>query len=103
MSDRPLAVVTGGGRGIGASISRALAGAGYDLVLAARTRSELEAVAAECGESGARALVVPTDLRVAAEVDRLVAATVERRVPDLLVNNSGISGPSGVLWNLDPA
>lgn len=103
LSERPLAVVTGGGRGIGRAIAKALAGEGYNLVLAARSESELKAVAKECESLGAQAAVVPTDLRISAEIDELVGATRDLGVPEVLVNNSGIAGPSGMLWELDRA
>lgn len=102
MSERPVAVVTGGGRGIGRSIARALSSAGYDLVLAARSVSELERVAGEFEETGSRALAVPTDLRSRAQIDRLAETAIGLGPVDLLVNNSGIAGPQGMMWDLDP-
>lgn len=102
MSDRSVAVVTGGGRGIGRSIARALSAAGYDVVLAARSASELEEVAAEIGETGRRAVAVPTDLRDRLQIDRLAEVAMGVGTVDLLVNNSGIAGPQGVMWELDP-
>jgi NAD(P)-dependent dehydrogenase (short-subunit alcohol dehydrogenase family) len=95
-------VVTGGGRGIGRSIARALASAGYDLILAARTGSELDGVKSEVEESGARALAVPTDLRQRSDIESLADAATAFGPVDLLVNNSGIAGPQGMLWELDP-
>jgi NAD(P)-dependent dehydrogenase (short-subunit alcohol dehydrogenase family) len=102
MSERPVAVVTGGGRGIGRSIARALSLAGYDLVLAARSVSELEGVAGEIEETGSRAVAVPTDLRSRAQIDRLAETAIGLGPVDLLVNNSGIAGPQGMMWDLDP-
>jgi NAD(P)-dependent dehydrogenase (short-subunit alcohol dehydrogenase family) len=102
-SHPPLAVVTGGGRGIGRAIAREMARAGYDLVLAARSGAELDAVADECRSLGATATSIPTDLRSPGEIADLVAATGKQGIPEVLVNNSGIAGPSGMLWELDPA
>jgi len=102
MSERRVAVVTGGGRGIGRSIARALSVAGYDLVLAARSASELEEVAASIEQTRGRAMPVPTDLRSRAEIDRLAETAMGVGQIDLLVNNSGIAGPQGMLWDLDP-
>jgi NAD(P)-dependent dehydrogenase (short-subunit alcohol dehydrogenase family) len=65
--------------------------------------SELDAVALECHHLGAEAVIVRTDLRIPTEIDHLVEATADVGVPDVLVNNSGIGGPSGMLWELDPA
>ena len=101
-NNRPLAVVTGGGRGIGRAIARALTGAGYDLVLAARSESELKLVAEECQNLGGAVVTIPTDLRIPTDIDQLVAATSDVGAPEVLVNNSGIAGPSGMLWELDP-
>lgn len=80
-----------------------MSAAGHDLVLASRSAHELEAVAAECREEGADSLIVPTDLRLADHVQRLVAATAEFGPVATLVNNSGVAGPSGMLWDLDQA
>jgi 3-oxoacyl-[acyl-carrier protein] reductase len=76
-----VALVTGGGRGIGANIARALAGDGWDVVVTARSRNEIEAVAAEIG---GRAL----ELDVASEesVERAFADVGD---VDLLVANAG--------------
>lgn len=102
MSDRPIAVVTGAGRGIGRRIALALAGAGHDVVLAARSEEDLAAVAEECRQLGAGALAVATDLRVAAEVERLRQEVGAFGPVEVLVNNSGVGGPSGPLWEIEP-
>jgi NAD(P)-dependent dehydrogenase (short-subunit alcohol dehydrogenase family) len=102
MSGRSVAVVTGGGRGIGRSIARALSTAGYDLVLAARSGLELEAVKAEIEETGGQATAVSTDLRSRVDIERLAEAASGVGPVDLLVNNSGIAGPQGMMWELDP-
>lgn len=83
------ALVTGAGRGIGAEIATQFAGAGANVVLAARTASEIEATAKRCEGMGVDALAVPTDLREADDVDALVDATVETfGAPAVLVNNA---------------
>ena len=102
MGERPVAVVTGGGRGIGRSIARALSLAGYDLVLAARSESELKGVAGEIEQTGGRAVAVATDLRSRPQIDRLAETAIGFGPVDLLVNNSGIAGPQGMMWELDP-
>ena len=83
------AIVTGGGAGIGAAIARAFARAGANVAIAGRTRATLTRAAAEIEETGAAALVVPADVGVAADCERIVAATVERfGAADILVNNA---------------
>lgn len=86
-----VAVVTGAGKGIGKSIALSIAEAGANVVLAARTRSDLKSVAKEIEGHGGTALVVPTDVSDEQQVTRLVATTVERfGGVDILVNNAGI-------------
>jgi NAD(P)-dependent dehydrogenase (short-subunit alcohol dehydrogenase family) len=94
---RPLqgrgALVTGGGRGIGAATAAALAGAGATVVLTARTASEIEAVAARLRAGGARAWAIPGDVTDEASVRRLAAGALEHAgTVDLLVNAAGDGG-----------
>jgi NAD(P)-dependent dehydrogenase (short-subunit alcohol dehydrogenase family) len=91
------ALVTGGGRGIGAGIARALADDGWDVVVGARSRAQVEAVAAEIGGDW-----VQVDVADRGSVERAVAAAGEL---DLLVANAGVAGsteqrPS---WEIDPS
>jgi NAD(P)-dependent dehydrogenase (short-subunit alcohol dehydrogenase family) len=86
-------VVTGASRGLGEAMALSFAGEGASLVLAARTTSDLERVAAACEAAGAaKAIVVPTDVAVEDQVRRLVEAAVAGlgRV-DVFVANAGIS------------
>jgi 7-alpha-hydroxysteroid dehydrogenase len=96
--DGRVALITGAGKGIGAAIARAYAEAGADIVLAARTESDLDRVAAEVTGFGRRALVVPTDVMEAPELEALVAKTREEfgRI-DILVNNAGGFPPKPAL------
>jgi 7-alpha-hydroxysteroid dehydrogenase len=92
--DGKVAVVTGAGRGIGAASAVALAEAGADVVLSARTAEQLEGVAKQIADLGRRALVVPADL---ADLDA-VAALADRAVEglgrlDVVVNNVGGTMP----------
>ncbi len=86
-----IALVTGGGRGIGRSIALAMAKEGATIVLSSRTTAELEAVAAEAKAAGAPdTLVIKADATKAADQRGAVKAVVERfgRI-DILVNNAG--------------
>lgn len=91
--DGQVAIVTGSGRGIGAAIATALADAGADVVVTARTVAQLEQTASLVRERGRRALIVPCDVLDASQRSALVAKTIEEfgRL-DILVNNAGGSG-----------
>ena len=89
-----VAVVTGAGRGIGAATAIALAEAGADVVISARTESDLVAVAKQVEEAGRRALVVPADLSDLDAVAALAgAAGAEFGRLDVVVNNVGGAWP----------
>ncbi|HUI47984.1 MAG TPA: glucose 1-dehydrogenase [Acidimicrobiia bacterium] len=92
--DGRVAIVTGAGKGIGAGCARALAEAGADVVCAARTQADIDAVAARVREVGRRALAVATDVTVTEQLENLTTRTVEEfgRI-DVLVNNAGGSLP----------
>jgi NAD(P)-dependent dehydrogenase (short-subunit alcohol dehydrogenase family) len=103
LTDR-VAVVTGAGRGIGRMIALALAGEGAQLVLAGRSADALEQTRKLAGDTGRDPLVVPTDITLLDQVDALARATLEAfGGVDVLVNNSGVGGPSAPLWEVDPA
>lgn len=88
--DGRVAIVTGAGQGIGAGCALALAEAGADVALAARTRSDLEAVAEQVRALGRRAVVVQTDVTESDQLTRLADTTVaELDRVDVLVNNAG--------------
>jgi len=92
--DDRVAIVTGAGQGIGRGIALGLAEAGAHLVLAARTRSDLEEVAEAIEERGRRALVVPTDVMDTTALEALVEETVAAMARlDILVNNAGGTMP----------
>ena len=87
--DGKVAVVTGAGKGIGRGIALCLAEAGADLVLGARTRSDLEEVATAVQARGRRAAYVPVDVTLGEQIDLLVAAAKDLGGPDIWVNNAG--------------
>ena len=93
-SSRPTALVTGGSGGIGADLARELARHGHDLVLVARSRDALEAVAAELRTThGVRAEVFVADLTDPRAPELLFAEVGRRGITvDVLVNNAGFGG-----------
>ncbi len=86
------AVVTGGGRGIGAAVARALAAEGAAVVVAGRTPGPLETMAAEIRAAGGKAWAVPTDVTDAGSVRALGRAAVAHlRHIQILVNSAGVA------------
>ena len=88
------ALVTGGGRGIGADVARELAAAGMRVVVSARTRDQVQAVADEIG-----GVAVEGDVRRLDDVERMVG---EAGDVDLLVANAGIAGWEDAAWEVEP-
>lgn len=97
------AIVTGGGRGVGAEVARHLVEAGAAVGLIARSSDELHAVADEIAARGGRAVTAPSDVTDRVAIDAAVAQ-IERELgpTDLLVCNAGVSGdrPRPV-WEID--
>jgi len=86
------AVVTGGGRGIGAAVARVLAAEGARVVVSARSQGEIDAVAAELRARGAEAWAVPCDVTDPAAVTALRDAAVGHLgAVDILINNAGVA------------
>jgi len=89
--DGKVAIITGGGTGIGKAIGKAFAEEGCDLVVAARNAERLQESAAEIAEAGVRTLAVPTNVASEADVIALFQQAMSEfgRV-DILVNNAGV-------------
>jgi NAD(P)-dependent dehydrogenase (short-subunit alcohol dehydrogenase family) len=97
-----VAIITGGGKGIGRAIALAFAADGAAVVLAARTMSRLEETADVIKKTGGRSLAVQTDVSDEKQVERMVAETVGTFGKiDILVNNAGIIGPTANVVDMD--
>ena len=98
-----VALVTGGGRGIGQLVARAFADAGAAVALVARSESELANTVELIEATGGTAAAAAADVTDAAGMAATVADLRRQLGPiDLLVNNAGIMGPVGPLWEIDP-
>jgi NAD(P)-dependent dehydrogenase (short-subunit alcohol dehydrogenase family) len=96
--DGQVALVTGGGRGIGAHIARELASAGMRVGVSARTAEQVEAIAAQIDGVG-----VTGDVSLQQDVERMVRGVEERLgAIDLLVANAGIGLREGNAWEMEP-
>jgi len=96
-----VAVVTGAGTGVGKAVALALMREGYAAVLAGRRTEKLKETASEAGLTGAKSIIVPTDVSDPQSVKSLFARTKEAfgRL-DLLFNNAGIGAPAVPLEEL---
>ncbi|HKK53028.1 MAG TPA: glucose 1-dehydrogenase [Myxococcota bacterium] len=96
--DDQVAIVTGGGKGIGEAIAVAFAEAGADCVLVARTKSDLESVARAVRERGRRALPIAADVNDLGSLAEIVERTIgELGRLDVVVNNAGGSRSKPIL------
>lgn len=102
MSPSPVILITGASSGIGAATARLFASEGFKIVLAARRREKLHALAGEIQEIGAESLVIPTDISQLDQIDNLVSKSLNHFGQiDILLNNAGL-GRLAWLDKLDP-
>jgi 3-oxoacyl-[acyl-carrier protein] reductase len=93
-----VALVTGGGRGIGRNVAVELARAGMKVAVAARSTHEIQETAVQV-----RGVAIQCDVSDRDSVERMVERTEKELGPlDLLVSNAGISAEEGDAWTLDP-
>jgi NAD(P)-dependent dehydrogenase (short-subunit alcohol dehydrogenase family) len=98
-----VALITGGGRGLGRAFALALAQAGARVAVTARTLSELDETVRQVEQSGGQALAIPADVTDRQAMAALVNTVSAAWGPvDLLINNAGIVSPLGPLWEIDP-
>ena len=98
-----VALVTGGGDGLGRAFALALAGAGARVALTARRAEPLTETAELVRRSGGRALAIPGDVTASDAVTRVVSVAEAQLGPiDILVNSAGIVGPLAYDWHADP-
>ena len=96
------AIVTGGGRGIGRAIALALAGAGCRVTVTARSSAEIGETRDLICATGGQAIAVAGDVTELDDVRRVLTEAQQHFGPvSILINNAGISGPFGPLWELD--
>ena len=97
-----VAIVTGGGRGIGRLVAEALAGSGAAVAVTARSEDQLAETVASITSEGGTAIALPGDVSDPDSVTEAVHQVERRLGPvDLLINNAGISGPVGPVWEVD--
>ena len=99
-----VAIITGGGRGIGRAIARRFAAEGAAVLVAARTYKEVAAVAAEIQSAGQKAAAISEDVAQESSCQRIVEEARKRFGQiDILVNNAGLLGPVKAAEEISPA
>jgi len=97
-----VAIITGGGRGIGEAVALAFAREGARMTIASRTQTELDQVAARIQEQGGQVQAIRTDVSNRDDVARLIETTLTTYSQiDILVNAAGVYGPIGPMWDVD--
>jgi len=98
-----VALITGGGRGIGRAIAEGFAREGAAVAITARTASQLNETSMAIEAAGGKVVAVAADVSDYASVERMVSAVVDTLGPiDILINNAGTQERGGPLWELDP-
>jgi len=98
-----VALITGGGRGIGAAAAELLAQAGASLVLTARSEEEIDTVAKRIRKNGGKAIAVPCDVSDFGQIEEVMdAALTQFDRMDILVNNAGLIWPLEEVAESDP-
>jgi glucose 1-dehydrogenase len=98
-----VAIITGGGRGIGRAIALRFAREGASVLLAARTQSQTEAVAAELKAAGHKAAAIAADVSQESDCQAIVSAARKQfGHVDVLVNNAGVLGPVKPVEEISP-
>ncbi len=97
-----VALITGGGRGLGRAFAQALAAAGAAVVITARSQDQVQETAQLIMATGGRALAIPGDVTDAPTVAQVVHATTQHfGAIDILINNAGVITPPGPTWEVD--
>jgi len=98
-----IALITGGGRGIGRAVALRLANNQWDVAIASRSANELAETAGIAKAASGRMLSITADVASAEDVRSMVQRTEKELGPiDLLVNNAGVAGPLAPFWETDP-
>src|SRR4030095_10947351 len=96
-----VAIVTGGGAGIGRAIALRFVQEGAAVVVAGPTEEKIRAVQKEIRDAGGRALAMHTDVADEGSVQRMVSATLDEFGQiDILINNAGVAGPTALVPNV---
>lgn len=98
-----IALITGGGRGLGEIMATSLAETGVAVSLIARSKQQIETVKAKIEAAGGTAIACVADVSDRAAVERAIEATENELGPaDILINNAGVDGPFGPIGVVDP-